>query len=139
MSYVPPPVPERWDKGKWDQAHWNGQLGLQAAPGNVVISGADARLLLIRGIRPDPLNVTVIGNDAVLFAALSYPFPVETGEIVVSGGDTTIVAAHYLMRAEPATAIVVDGKVASLVPGDTMPMPGMITYGIGHVTIPRHW
>ena len=38
-------VPERWDVGQWDTAHWDGELGLDAAVGAIVLTGNDAGLL----------------------------------------------------------------------------------------------
>jgi hypothetical protein len=39
-------VPERWDVGQWDEAHWDGQLGLDTAPGAITVNGGTATLTL---------------------------------------------------------------------------------------------
>src|SRR6186997_1341504 len=49
MTYVPPPVPERWGIGKWGQAHWDGDLALGATKGTITLTPRTVSLL--RGYR----------------------------------------------------------------------------------------
>ena len=106
---------ERWDRGSWDHAHWDGQLGLEA----------------------DTANVVVTGNNVLLKWGHSYVMDADPATITITGNDVSLGRDHicipYQFKAEPCR-ISLDGKVAFLQTGDTIPPPGRLTFGIPRVT-----
>ena len=116
-------VPERWDVGQWDEAHWDGQLGLDAAAGVITLTGSDAGLATAR--------------HPVLTAA--------SGAIILTGSDAALIvtpagARDLVLTAAPG-AIVLAGAAAGLhltrVPF-VMPPPGRLEFGT-RVFIPGRW
>jgi hypothetical protein len=117
MSYVPPPIPERWDVGQWDKAHWDGQLGLTAdaaaftltgipvtlsyisnkkitaAPGSFALVGTPARLAVARRLVAQPGSIAVTG----IAVTLSSKFTAATGTFTLSGSVTRLAAARVLV------------------------------------------
>ena len=69
---------ERWDRGKWDSAHWDGQLSLAAQPGGIVVAGHDAALIYTEGtgdivLEALPGAVTISGSVATLRVKRMWP------------------------------------------------------------------
>ena len=61
-----------WDRGLWDQAHWNGQLGVQITAASFVFNGQTAHF---------GLNLRLIA---------------ETASVVFTGPDVQFVVMHPL-------------------------------------------
>ena len=65
-------VPERWDVGQWDTAHWDGQLGFDATAGAITLTGSDAGLIYTPAAAVDqvltaaPGAIVVTGTSADL-------------------------------------------------------------------------
>jgi hypothetical protein len=100
-------IAERWNKGLWGQAHWNGQLGFNAQLGQVVLRGNVASHLLMattsavtvsgipvicrsgRGLRAQPGAIVVTGFG--IGTRLQWHMPAtaattpETGQVAVTG------------------------------------------------------
>lgn len=110
-----PGIAERWDRGRWDSAHWDGQIGIEASPAAIVVTGNDVDLKL---------------SHAYVMVA----DPATT--IMVTGQSATLARDHicipYNIKAK-SFQITVDGKVAAMQRGDTMPPPGRLTFGIPRI------
>jgi hypothetical protein len=89
MSYVPPTVPERWDIGLWDQAHWDGQLGLQVAAGSFLFNGQPVTLLLSRVLVANTGSFVFTTPDAGIAKGLSAVL--DDGSFVFNGPDVELV------------------------------------------------
>ena len=89
MSYVPPTVPERWDTGLWDQAHWDGQLGLQVAAGSFLFNGQPVTLLLSRVLVANTGSFVFTTPDAGIAKGLSAVL--DDGSFVFNGPDVDLV------------------------------------------------
>lgn len=113
-------VPERWDKGKWDQAHWDGQLSIEATVTTITLTGNDADLKWGHAyvLDADPATITLTGNPAAL--------------------DYYHACIPYQFKANPFQ-ITLDGKVAALQRGNTELPPGIMNFGIPRVTIPHRF
>lgn len=103
-------VPERWDVGLWDQAHWDGQLGFNAALGAITVTSIAATLRVRRGIGATTGSIVVNGIPArMLFAHYLHATP---GQVVVNSIDTEL---HLGLVMPAGTAsIIVDGNTAGI-------------------------
>ena len=88
MSYVPPPVPERWDRGLWDQAHWNGQLGVTLTAVSFVFNGQAVRFGLNLRLIAEPASVVFTAPDVqfVVMHPLHWVMQAETCNLNFSAG-----------------------------------------------------
>jgi hypothetical protein len=96
---------ERWDRGLWDQAHWNGQLGFNAQAYTVtvntpaatlrhgyVLTAAAAATIDVqaipvicrsgRGLRAQPLTITV--TAFVVYTPLTWHMAAEPALVEVT-------------------------------------------------------
>jgi hypothetical protein len=116
-------VPERWDVGQWDTAHWDGQLGLDAAVGAIVLTGQPATLQVTQHITltAAPGAIALNGSDAALIvtpaAAIDWVLTAAPGAIVLAGA-----AAGLQLTRAPFV----------------MPPPGRLEFG-QRVFIPGRW
>ena len=83
-------VPERWGSGKWGQAHWGGQVGIDAEPGTATLAG-------------QPLALLKTGSRVLLAG---------TGMATVSGRATELVYTERDYRAEAGWLSLRGGSAA---------------------------
>lgn len=90
--------PERWDVGKWDQSHWDGQRGLNIAAGSIVLTGTVVTLRLKRSyiLAAVPGSIVVTRNPANLIAKHNYILSVVTSAIALSGKTAKLPVARRL-------------------------------------------
>lgn len=81
-------VPEHWDVGLWDQAHWDGQRGIDALAGAVTVTRNAATLRVGRRVVATKGTITVTGNAATL--RVGRRAVALTGSIVVAGKALTL-------------------------------------------------
>jgi len=140
MSYVPPTVPERWDIGVWDEAHWDGQLGLQPDVGSVVVNGLPVAFGLSRG---HPLTADTTGILVTSIAAkfrIGPTMAAATGAIHVDATDAVLQWTRHIKLVADVTVIHVDmNKQFFSRSGSTMPDPGVIHFGKRVTLTPRRW
>ena len=83
-------VPERWDIGQWDEAHWDGQLGLDAAPGAFVLAGRPIALTYADRIGLLPGSFALTGRAAAL--RLAYRLTAAPGAFTLTGSPVGLFA-----------------------------------------------
>jgi hypothetical protein len=120
MSFIKPVVPERWDRGKWDAAHWDGQLGQTTGTLAVTVTPQTASLVTTHRytltgtslpvtVTPKTASLTVgIVSDAFVLSAIRLPVTVGTSSanlIVGVTQDSIVLTGTTLpLLVTPATA-----------------------------------
>lgn len=94
-------VPERWDVGLWDQAHWNGQLGFNAQLGTVQVNSVAAKLVLKRNLYATRSQIRVNGIPATL--KFSHNVFAVTSQIHVNVTDAGL---HYSLVMKPSQSTI---------------------------------
>jgi hypothetical protein len=92
-------VPERWDVGLWDQAHWDGQLGLDAIQAAVTITAPPVAFRIGRAVRAAAAPVLVTGYPALLVKTGSFGLAADKASIAVTAPSTGLRAARRLAAA----------------------------------------
>jgi len=154
MSFNTPIVPERWDRGKWDSANWDGQLGQTTGTLAVTVTPQTASLVTTHRytLTGSVLPVTVsfktatltvgIVSDAFVLSGIRLPVTVGTSSasLIVT---TAPVGGDIVLTATPLS-ITVSFGTASLEadieppPLPTLPPPGIIRMG-RPAYIPGRW
>ncbi len=95
MSFNTPIVPERWDRGKWDSANWDGQLGQTTGTLAVTVTPQTASLVTTHRytLTGSTLPVTVsfktasltVGtvSDAFVLSGIRLPVTVATSNAIL--------------------------------------------------------
>lgn len=106
-------VPERFDNGAWDTAHWDGQLGFNAGRASVEIA-------------PD--------TAAFAYKKICRPIP---GQFIVQPG---VASLRYdrVLTAGTSNSVWVRAPRSSLSVTPWPPPPGVMVFG-HTVHIPRRW
>jgi hypothetical protein len=104
-------VPERWDVGKWDQAHWDGQLGVQLTPCLITVSTSSVSFRTSRSLAIGTAAVAVTGNT-VSFRT-GPRMTISAAAITVSASSVGLRAAYRM--AIGTTAVAVTGNAVNLV------------------------
>jgi len=113
MTYVPPPVPERWGIGKWGQAHWDGDLAVAATSGSILLAPKTAGLRVGHGITAGVGSIVLAPQTVAL--KVSSRLQAQSGSIVLTGQLVTLRSSVGQRLAATAGAIVLTGQTANLV------------------------
>lgn len=108
-------VPERWDVGLWDEAHWDGQLGIDAAATPVTITPRSATFSVGRKLTAASTPVIITANAANLVATLGFSIHALSTPVTITPQPANLIVTHRLtLTAEPA-AVVITGNAADLI------------------------
>lgn len=111
-------IAERWNRGLWNQAHWNGQLGFNAQAGAVTLTGN--AIIARHGYILTAATASITVEGIPVICRSGRGLRAQLAEIILTGFDL----GSYLqwhMFPEAATTpergqIVVTGIWANLVP-----------------------
>lgn len=87
-------VPERWDVGLWDEAHWDGQLGIGAETTPVVITSNDATLRITKLLTAETTPVVITPQDVTFTVTQHYVLFAETTAVVITPQDVDFRIVH---------------------------------------------
>jgi len=154
MSFNTPIVPERWDRGKWDAAHWDGQLGQTTGTLAVTVTPQTASLVTTHRytLTSSTLPVTVsfktatltvgIVSDTFVLSGIRLPVTVATSNATLTvttapiGSAIVLTATPLSITVTTSTAnLELEGEVPPL---PTLPPPGIIRMG-RPAYIPGRW
>lgn len=148
-------VPERWDVGLWDEAHWDGQLGFEAAPASVVITpqpaifsksklltalpasvvitSQSATFTISRKFIALPASVVITPNAANLFTTTGAVLTALPASVIITGNtaDLSVHIHHHVMQAVRAQIHIIPSLADLEVFHNPypFPQPGRITMG----------
>lgn len=139
---TPPPVfvcglAQRWDVGQWDQATWDGQIGIcgpGTSTGQFTVNPQTVTFVFGHILTAQTGSIVVNGTATGLLSGRSLPC--ETGSIVVSGVDATFTRGYYLDCTAPMQIKV--NPIGAQVTLTLFQQPGFMEFGTPTM-VPMRW
>ena len=108
-------VPERWDVGLWDEAHWDGQLGIETAVTPVTITPKTVSFSIGRKLTAASTSVIITTYAANFVVTSGYSIHAQSTPVTITPQPANLIVTHRLTLTAASASVIITGNIADLI------------------------